>query len=353
MSILYRISTCVLLCMSAIVDAGYPWAVIGAGPAGIISIATLIDNGVAPADIVWIDPEFKVGRLGKYYGNVPSNHQGHQFTTFLQRSELFKQVQTASVEAVCLADQFIEHRLQLIINPLQDITDYIRARVTSYQGQVQQLLQDDAQWNILTDSSPIVADKVILATGSSPKRFSYEGPEEIPLDIALDEYKLKDLISHGDTVLLVGSAHSALLILKYLSEFPVKKIINVYTMLPSYVRNRALSGITAWWTQEVLEKNPPSNVVRVKYHEGVIEKHLGECNKIVYAFGYQRTPVMVNGSIDYECDQRTGIIARHLYGIGIAFPRIDIAPNGEVTRLVGVNAFTNYAQELVPLWLKQ
>ena len=53
----------------------YSWAVIGAGPAGIISVGQLLEHGVSDYEILWIDPEFSPGRMGKYYGKVPSNQK--------------------------------------------------------------------------------------------------------------------------------------------------------------------------------------------------------------------------------------------------------------------------------------
>lgn len=51
----------------------FKWAVIGAGPAGIAAVGKLIDAGINPKEIVWIDPEFKVGDFGTHWRNVSSN----------------------------------------------------------------------------------------------------------------------------------------------------------------------------------------------------------------------------------------------------------------------------------------
>ena len=61
----------------------FQWAVIGAGPAGIAAVGKLIDNGIRPSEILWIDPYFKVGDLGRYWHNVSSNTKAEFFTQFL------------------------------------------------------------------------------------------------------------------------------------------------------------------------------------------------------------------------------------------------------------------------------
>lgn len=51
----------------------FQWAIVGAGPAGIAAIGKLLDYGITPADILWLDPAFKVGDLGQLWQNVSSN----------------------------------------------------------------------------------------------------------------------------------------------------------------------------------------------------------------------------------------------------------------------------------------
>ena len=60
----------------------YDWAVIGAGPAGITAVAELLANKIDKSAILWLDPEFDVGRLGTYYRNVPGNLQAKRLVTY-------------------------------------------------------------------------------------------------------------------------------------------------------------------------------------------------------------------------------------------------------------------------------
>ncbi len=67
----------------------YNWAVIGAGPAGIATVGNLLDAGVKPDEIVWIDPHFRVGDFGMLWRNVPSNTKVNLFTQFLHACKSF------------------------------------------------------------------------------------------------------------------------------------------------------------------------------------------------------------------------------------------------------------------------
>ncbi len=329
----------------------YQWAVIGAGPAGIISTTILLEHIKTPKDILWLDPEFGVGRLGKYYGNVPSNLKAYRYTTFLSSCALFNQLQCSSFNAIRQYDQQDEPVLQLLIDPLQEITNYLQTQVQWHRATVRALDQENGLWNINTRITDFYAHNVILATGSHPKKLNIPGPQEIPLDMAIDATKLKGLILPTDVVMVVGSAHSALLILKYLTDLPVQKIINVYTKQPTYGMYGGLEGVTARWTKEVLETNSAPNIERIPYNHATIKEIALNCTKIIYAFGFERSTLPINGSRDLCFDYKTGLIKPHLYGIGIAFPEEYLTKEGNTVNLIGVNSFMKYAKEHVPIWI--
>src|SRR5438128_748131 len=78
----------------------YQWAIVGAGLAGITALAVLIDSGVDPATIAWIDPEFNVGRVGKYYRNVPGNIAASRMILYVNNCPYFKEIASASIDAL-------------------------------------------------------------------------------------------------------------------------------------------------------------------------------------------------------------------------------------------------------------
>ena len=50
----------------------YQAAVLGAGPAGLAVVGTLLDSGMSK--ILWVDPAFQAGRLS-IYNEVPSKYR--------------------------------------------------------------------------------------------------------------------------------------------------------------------------------------------------------------------------------------------------------------------------------------
>ncbi len=343
------------------------WAVIGAGCAGISTVGLLLDLGVPADTIIWIDPQFKVGRLGEYYPNVPSNTQTKYFVEFLQCCKTFQQIQTPSIAQLYAHDPEKEYQLKIIVDPLQDITNYLRAQVISIQSNLVSLDFNNDVWQIGIENDLVFAHNVVLATGSHPKTLQYTAnATQIPLDMALDKTVLEAQVCATDSIAVIGSAHSAILILKYLSELSVKRIINFYNKPIQYAienpsgiiieSEAGLKGETARWAMNVLEKNPPAHLIRLFNNPAALDAWLPICNKIIYAIGFERNQLPpING--DYTLydhyDGSSGIIAPHLFGIGIAFPEkiYDQVSNYQLG--IGLNDFIEYAQRILPSWIQK
>ena len=87
---------------------------------------------------------------------------------------------------------------------------------------------------------------VVLATGSHPRTLDYQCSHEIPLDCALDKQVLSQMIESTDSIAVIGSLHSAVLVLKSLSELPVKRILNFYKHQLEYEKPEiGLMGVAA------------------------------------------------------------------------------------------------------------
>ncbi len=339
------------------------WTIIGAGPAGIITVGLLLDLGISPDEITWIDPEFNVGRLGAYYESVPANTKNKLFISFLQSCKTFLTAAPTAIETLSLLELEKEYPLKTIIDPLREISAYLKTKIKTITGTLHGLSFDD-HWIVnclCSDASRQLKSKhVVLATGSHPKTLDYPCEMDIPLDIALDKERLEQQMSENDSVAVIGSSHSAILILKYLTELKVKRIINFYKNpllyavdMGTWLLHNAsgLKGITAEWAREVLEKNPPANLIRIYNSKEAREAWLPICNKKICAVGYERNdlPLIDDKPISY--DDKTGIIAPGLFGIGLAFPEQYTDPLGNVEHRVGLNSFMDYAQRVVPQWL--
>lgn len=343
-------------------NAEAKFTVVGAGPAGIASLGVLLQSGVNPADIYWLDTDFNVGRIGQYYENVPGNTKTKLFVEFIECCKAFKDCKSEKIDELKNCDRDKEIPLKYISEALKSITQHLCKKVCSIKGSLESLYFDKGVWNIKTKYTHITSKNVILATGSKPKTLNYSISKEIPLDIALDKHKLSSMVSKDDTVMVVGSCHSAILLLKYLSEIRVKKIINIYKNDLKYAidmgtwvlyNSSGLKGITAYWAKEVLEKNPPKNLERKKNTQINIDNALLESTKIIYAIGYEKNTlpkIEQNPNLNYE--DTTGFIAPGLFGIGIAFPEKYEDPLGNKEYRVGLNSFMEYAQRIVPYWIE-
>lgn len=344
-------------------DSVADWLIVGAGPAGIAVVGVLIDVGVNPQSITWLDPEFSVGRLGAHYGHVSANSQSKEFINLINACACFQECSCPAIDALKDLDLTKYYELNMIIEPLKCITDHLCTKVHAIRDQLVSLNFEESNWHIGTQqNSVIVANHVVLATGSHPKKLDYKTQQIIPLDVALDPCNLKELIQPQDTVAVVGDAHSAILLLKFLSEMPIYQIYNFYQSPITYAVNldgwiinatTGLRGVAAEWAYNVLEKNPPANLARIKSTPAILEQMLPVCSKVIYAIGFERNALPpINDKIPVtQYNPTNGLIAPRLFGIGIAFPEKIVDHYGHDQYRIGFTSFMEYAQRIVPHWV--
>ncbi len=336
-------------------NADADWAIIGAGPAGIIVLGILLDLGTDPQKIVWVDPKFNVGRMGEYYKNVPGNAKTKQFIEFINLCQTFQNANSPAVAKLYELDQETEYPLKVIVDPLTDISHYLCGLVRCTKGSLCALNFSNNLWNVGTSTNCFTAAHVILATGSHPKKLDYDCKHEIPLDFALDRDNLAGQVSSKDTVAVVGSGQSAILLLKHLSELSTGRIINFYRNPISFDENieTSLKGTTARWAHDVLLKAPPANLLRLFNSCDALKAWLPICTKIIYAVGFERNeiPIATNNIANINFDDNNGIIGPRLFGIGIAFPEKYQNEKGDTISRIGLLSFMEYAQEILPLWM--
>lgn len=337
----------------------YQWAVIGAGPAGVIAIGILLEQKIPAHQIIWFDPEFNVGRVGKYYQQVPANSRAQEIVALIKNSPIFAPCQKASIAELNAYPPYAEFYLGMIARPFYDLTRYVWEQgVHHLQETVTDITLQTDIWSLTTDCGTYTAEKVILAIGAEPRSLNLPGISLIPLDEALDKERLATYVTDQDTVAVFGSGASAMLLLKYLTELPVKNIINFYKHHHTQARKRSLiRGATAHWIKEVLEKSPPSHLTRVLNTPENREQYLPQCTKAIYAIGYRRPSLpAIHGPFELECPNKTGILGYHLYGFGFAFPE-ELqyqSHQGPVTvPLVGLTSFTKFGKRVVPQWIAE
>ncbi len=339
----------------------HQWAIIGAGPAGIATIGQLTNHGVKASEILWIDPDFQVGDFGKLWSAVTSNTIVKLFTDFLTACPIYHYDQ--------YADQFDLHSLPTnetcllshMSNVLQRTTQTLLKQVAHHQGLVKSLARGNGGWTIDCGNNTFFSEKVVIAIGAEPKTLPLATPKVIDLAIALDPSKLKANVKAEDVVAVFGNSHSAVLIIKALVEAGVQCILN-FSRTPlkfalnmgnwTLFDNTGLKGNAATWAKEYLLDNPLPQIETIFSNESSLKQHLSQCNKAIYAIGFNRRKITIKNMPEVHYNPRNGIIAPGLFGIGIAFPEQTTDPYGNVEANVGLWKFMTYLEKVIPLWMR-
>ncbi len=339
----------------------YTWTVIGAGPAGIASVGRLLDHGVRPNEIAWIDPQFAAGDLGEKWGAVPSNTQVSLFLDYFNASPAFG---FAAAPHFDLHDIDPQHTCQLgvVAGPLRWVTEHLRAKVAAFQSTATELSLRNQHWQITTLDGEISSKNVILAVGSTPKKLTYPELKEIPVEVALNPEKLAQQQLDGATVAVFGSSHSTMIALPNLLEHPVHKVINFYRSPHRYAvpfqdwtlfDDTGLKGDAARWARENIDGRHPERLHRCLVDSPEFARLLRECDQAVYTVGFERRHLPLTpqwGPLEH--DGANGILAPGLFGIGIAFPEYRTDPLGFGEHRVGMAKFMQRLNSVLPLWLQ-
>jgi cation diffusion facilitator CzcD-associated flavoprotein CzcO len=339
----------------------YAWTVIGAGPAGIAAIGRLLDQGIAPEEIAWIDPAFAAGDVGAKWRPVSSNTQVEFFLSYLNDSPAFRfsaappmPLQEVDPEETCA--------LTLVADPLVWITEHLRERVNAFQTTATALFLERRQWRVETEQQELTSKNVILAVGAVPKKLSYPQLREIPLEVALDPEKLAQEPLENATIAVFGSSHSSMIALPHLLRHPVEKVINFYRSPLRYAvylddwilfDDSGLKGQAAVWARENIDGVHPDRLERCWVSSPDFEDKLAACDRAVYTVGFERRRLPETkqwGQLEYN--PNNGILAPGLFGLGIAFPARGTDRYGYVEYRVGLKKFMDHLDSVLPLWLR-
>lgn len=340
----------------------YNWAIIGAGPAGIATIGNLLDAGVKPEEIAWIDPNFAGGDFGLYWRNIPSNTKVSLFIKFLQSCKSFNYQNCTETFELHKVDPNKTCQLGLMADPLLWVTRQLREKIFSVEDYAENISLHDRKWHIkLRKKATLIATNVVLAVGAESKHLNYS-TDIIPLQDAMDSERIHQHCQPDDTVAVFGSSHSAMLVLRNLVDSGVKRIVNFYRSPLRYAvylddwilfDDTGLKGPTAEWARQYVDGKLPANLERVYSNDENVEHFLPQCDKVVYAVGFNRRALPVVDTVGHlSYIEECGIIAPGLFGVGIAFPEGKYNPLGIYEYRVGLWKFMDYLQRVMPIWLK-
>ncbi|HVT62576.1 MAG TPA: NAD(P)-binding domain-containing protein [Legionellaceae bacterium] len=339
----------------------YQWAIIGAGPAGIAAVGKLLDHGIAAHDILWLDPYFKVGDLGRLWKNVSSNTQVKLFTDFLNNTQSFLYHQSPDFKLKSLPPKET-CTLKYMVEPLQWVTDHLCERVNAEKSTIKNMALNQHVWSLHEEARTFHARNVILATGAVPLNLDYPELDVIPFETAIDKALLSQIINPDKTYGVFGSSHSAIIIIRYLVELGVKKVINFYRSPCRYAielddwilfDNTGLKGQTADWARQYIDGVWPKNLVRHNSNEANLLRYLPDCHQVIYAVGFNaRHMISMGDYAHFNYHPYTGIIGPGLFGVGIGYPEKKQTPLGDTEWQVGLWKFIQYINKIMPIWFQ-
>lgn len=228
-------------------NSTYEAVVVGAGPAGIVSVGNLLEKQVGK--ILWVDETFQGGRINQYYREVPSNTKTKLFLEFAESVAPFRNIVSAGSSKDLLQDiRKLDQEKGCQLSHAADICLMLTSGlkntpgVTAQPGRVTSATLDERSqtWNVnlttptqsssssSTPLEPIRTKRLILCTGSTPldPPLPYEPPglKHINLDDALSPTTLRTLLTPlsssrtPTTIAVIGASHSAILVLMNLSR---------------------------------------------------------------------------------------------------------------------------------------
>lgn len=334
------------------------WLVVGGGPAGISAVASLLDAGVHPLRILWIDETFTVGNLGRNYANVPPNTNTNSFQHFFSLSKSLNHGHIAYKKNILENN---DDSMMQIVGALLVATERFRQIVANMQERVENLYFNEADqlWHADLQAVHVKAYKVILATGSHPKKLKHNKRlTRISLPTALDKEKLKKNFSHADEIAVFGSSHSAALVLKNLVSMGCKKIAHFYKEPfrfhkktkngPIYPYSGLKGSVGAWASKNL----PHPAITAVQVDDPNAKQLLKSCKFVIDAVGFEPNAIPVSKEYLYPELTPTQELGHHLYGVGIAFPETVSDSRGSLENAVGILSFMKTIKKQLPSWLK-
>jgi len=328
-------------------------AIVGLGPAGIFTLASLPEDMLP--DTLVLERSCIGGDLSSQYGGVIANITKEWFIKTLRKipkweNQTFEELDAyADKEPPKLAD--VCKMLRRFIKP-----DIQKAHL--HTTALSALVQTDDGWSLVTAKETYQAKKVILCLGATPKTMDMPLPS-IPLPIALAQEQLAHVVSPTDTIVVFGTSHSGVLVLKNLKQLGCRNVYAVYrgqnpfNISTDEAMGEGLKLSGALVAQEIKDNEWGELMpTLINYDDfATIYRILSKAHAVIYAIGFEPrtfTYTSKEGKCVPLTDSTPGI-----YGFGIGRPRIGRTVAGEVFTDIGFEGFIKAIQEELPGILSQ
>lgn len=336
----------------------YQWTVVGAGPAGILTVGKLLDEGVKGENICWIDPMFNVGGFGQYCQKVSSNTVAELFIQCFKSYKSFMYNHTESVFKNL--DNKNTCEISLVVQELKKITENLSQKVVRRKAKVNFLKSGKDCYLVAAGEEVICSAKVVLATGSEPKVLSCYDIPKIDLKDALDVEYLSRKNLTNKNIAVFGSSHSAVIVIKNLLDLDVN-VHNFYRSPLKYAvkmnewtlyDNTGLKGNSALWAKENLYHGSSPRLKRYHTDADNVKEILRLCDYAIYAVGFTKRNIKIDDLIIHHHNPHNGIIAPGVFGIGIAYPEEITDLFGYLENNIGMFKFKHHLNKIFPVWQK-
>ena len=310
-------------------------AIVGLGPAGIFTLASLPED-LLPETLI-LERSCIGGDLSSQYGSVIANITKQDFVT------IFKMIPKWANQSFVELDAYQDNdapKLADVCKILRRLAKPDIQKAHLHTTALSNLVEIDNGWKLVTPKETYQAKKVILCLGATPKTMDMP-LLSIPLPIALAQDQLSHVVAPTDTIVVFGTSHSGTLILNNLKQLGCQNVYAVYRGKTPVQEGLKLGAAVI--AQEIQNKQwGELTPTFINYDDfAKIYRVLSKANAVIYAIGFEpRTFTYTNR--DGTCGPLT-TDTPGVYGFGIGRPRPTNTSDG-----IGFEAFIQAIQAELP-----
>jgi hypothetical protein len=263
---------------------------IGFGIAGQLLLSYILDL-VTGYNVTIIDPDFLGGDLIRDYANIYTN------TTIAQKIKSLEKLPNTWSESInSLRDRGELNDTVLLADLITDLrksSGKLVSQCKCIYDKVKKVSwnEESRVWKLYLDSGSTHTTRIICFCGGMVPRQDDYGIPIIPLSIAMDESRLSRIIKKTHHIIVIGSAHSATLVLKNLNNIPGVLVSCLYRGSKpfKYARDNEYSGIKKESADiaDAIEKGTYTNISFIPINNiPVISKTIRNADWIIQANGF-------------------------------------------------------------------
>jgi hypothetical protein len=326
--------------------------IIGAGVSGLILILLLAETSIPINKLCIVDPYFDGGDLLRKWSCVISNTPWSTSLNAIQKYCPSAKIPKWALELPLdkpTPVHIIAKLLRECAKPILEKAHCIHGTVTSANWSTSK-----SMWEISIKKElelhTIESKGLCLLYGAEPKELDISIPC-IPLDVALDVNKLKNYVEPTHKVIVFGSRHSGVHVLKNLVDCSANSIIGLYKDKTPFLfaRDGVYDGIkldAATIADEILLNKYPTIKMLSLSNLSTMLRETRSADWVIYAMGFEprhTISLSVDGTktganLEYD---KTGKLLQYpcTWGFGFAYP--SQAPD-EIHWDVGVSSFLEH-----------